>query len=1440
MAENTAEQGQTPQDSNAVDTNQEAMQSLQAELRTLRRENSRLREERSATPSERVSKTLLDRVKAAIPEPFTGKEHSKPINRWLLEMTDYFSALDGVDDALGQKEMVEILKLNLKDYAKDWWWSLSPGKQRSLDTPEKFAEAIEAAFVSADYAERAWEQLNQLRQRGSLTSYVNEFRRLTFLAKGLSEEDKFRRFKFGLSDSTRDLLRANPPHTFDEMIEKCQDISKWHKPSGGDTLEPRRRDRFNAPSRDRYAGPPRDRFNGPTRPYPGPEPRDKPRYPAQSAEQQKRFNDGTCFLCGKAGHLSRNCPNRQAQSGNRTGGRDRVAHVQDDPLPEAHKFVMLEGNLNGKPANILVDTGASLNLVSEDWVRDHALIGTDARATSVKLADGSLVKASSTLANPALSIGVYTGNPELRIAPLKGYEVILGMPWLHEVNATIDIRRRAVSVDLAGQKHRLKGSCCSESELQILLACKDQTTLPTLNRVDELEELDLSQVPPELHQVIQDHRSVFRNELPPELPPKREFDHRIELEDGARPTMGPIYPMSLKENDEIKTQVDKLKELGLVRDSKSPHGSPALLVKKADGSLRMCVDYRSLNKATKKNRYPLPRIRELLDRLEGCKVFTKLDLTAGYHQIRIAQEDVEKTAFRTRYGHFEFLVMPFGLTNAPATFQALMNRIFHPEIDNFVVVYLDDILVFSKNMEEHRAHLARVLEVLKEHQLYAKWKKCSFAQASISYLGHVIDKEGIHTDPDKIKVVRDWKPPKNAQGVRSFLGLANFFRRFIQGFADIAHPLYDLTKKKATFVWQTIHEEAFEKLKQALISAPVVVAPLPGTNFVVMTDASDVAIGAVLLQDQGKGLQVIAFESRKLNPHERNYAVHEKEMLAIVYALRTWRHYLFGEKILVLTDHQSCKYFETQKNLTGRQGRWAELLAEFDKEIRYRPGKYNEVADALSRNPVLNLAAISDVSLNEYTQAIIQGYETDDEIQKTIRMIREGSNGPFQLKDRLLYRGSALVVPNDEALKKMILHEAHNSPTAGHFGARRTYAQVQLRFWWPHMRDELEDYIRQCPECQKNKASTQGPLGPLHSLPSPGKPWESISMDFITGLTKTRTGYDALMVVVDRFTKMVRLCPTTTTATAKDTAKLFVEEVFKFHGMPKDIVSDRDVKFTSRFWTSVFEQLGTQLNFSTSFRPQTDGQTERMNRVIEEVLRSYIGTEHETWDQHLSLVEFAMNNAKSTATGCTPFYLNKGFHPRIPLDGILPFERVEVPDAHQFLDVIQSTIRKAEANIKAANMSSAHQYDKNKRPVLFRVGQMVLLDTKNFTVKDKSLTKKFLGKYAGPYRIVGVHEPLNYELDMPKGWRGHRSFHASLLKAYHGDPPDNQDVEPIHFDDAGEPMYEIESILDKAHRNGHIHYLLKWKGVAEPSWQPYWDLDVNLRKQYTKENQKSG
>ena len=387
-----------------------------------------------------------------------------------------------------------------------------------------------------------------------------------------------------------------------------------------------------------------------------------------------------------------------------------------------------------------------------------------------------------------------------------------------------------------------------------------------------------------------------------------------------------IYRMSPLELEELRKQLDDLLEKGFIKPSKSPFGAPILFVHKKDGGLRMCVDYRALNKITVKNRYPIPRIDDLLDQLNGAKVFSKLDLASGYWQVRIAEGDTHKTAFRSRYGHFEFLVLPFGLTNAPSTFMTLMNQVLRPFLDKFVVVYLDDILIYSKSPEEHAQHVEAVLSALEQHHLYAKASKCQFGMAELDFLGHTISGAGIKVDARKVKAILEWPEPSDAHQLRCFLGLAGFYRRFVNNFSHIAAPLTNITGAKATWRWSEVEAKAFAELKHALTTTPVLATPDFAYPFELYTDASQFAIGATLLQDQGDGLQPIANESRKLNSAERNYPVHELELLAVIHALRTWRCYLEGSKFRVNSDHLNLKYLTTQQNMSWRQARWLETL----------------------------------------------------------------------------------------------------------------------------------------------------------------------------------------------------------------------------------------------------------------------------------------------------------------------------------------------------------------------------------------------------------------------------------------------------------------------------------------------------------------------------------
>ncbi|XP_072064483.1 uncharacterized protein [Arachis hypogaea] len=411
-----------------------------------------------------------------------------------------------------------------------------------------------------------------------------------------------------------------------------------------------------------------------------------------------------------------------------------------------------------------------------------------------------------------------------------------------------------------------------------------------------------------------------------------------------------------------------------------------LLVKKKDGSMRLCVDYRQLNKITVKNKYPLPRIDDLMDQLQGAGVFSKIDLRSGYHQIRVRDEDIPKTAFRTRYGHYEYTVMSFGLTNAPAVFMDYMNRIFHPYLDKFVIVFIDDILVYSKSEEEHADHLRTVLQILRDRKLYAKLSKCEFWKSEVKFLGHVVSKQGIAVDPAKVEAVMNWERPTSVTEIRSFLGLAGYYRRFIKGFSQLALPLTKLTRKDTPFIWTPKCEESFQALKHRLTTAPVLVLPEPSEPFEVYCDASLKGLGCVLMQHQN----VVAYASRQLRPHEMNYPTHDLEIAAVVFALKIWRHYLYGVKFHVFSNHKSLKYLFEQKKLNMRQRRWMELLKDYDFELNYHPGKANVVADALSRKSLYAAwMMLREEELLKAFQELLRAHRDSEALRKVLPAVEQ-------------------------------------------------------------------------------------------------------------------------------------------------------------------------------------------------------------------------------------------------------------------------------------------------------------------------------------------------------------------------------------------------------------------------------------------------------------------
>ncbi|GJR41757.1 putative reverse transcriptase domain-containing protein [Tanacetum coccineum] len=526
---------------------------------------------------------------------------------------------------------------------------------------------------------------------------------------------------------------------------------------------------------------------------------------------------------------------------------------------------------------------------------------------------------------------------------------------------------------------------------------------------------------------LEDFPEVFPEELPG-LPPPRQVEFRIDLIPGAAPVARAPYRLAPSEMKELSKQLQELLEKGFIRPSSSPWGAPVLFVKKKDGSFRMCIDYRELNKLTIKNRYPLPRIDDLVDQLQGSSVYSKIDLRSGYHQLRIREEDIPITAFRTHYGHYEFQVMPFGLTNAPAVFMDLMNRVCKPYLDKFVIVFIDDILIYSKNKEEHGEHLKTILNLLRSEKLYAKFSKCDFWLDSVQFLGHVID--------------------------------SSYYRRFIKEFYLISKPVTKLTQKNKPYVWGDDEEEAFQTLKLKLCSAPILSLPEGSEDFVVYCDASPKGFGAVLMQRE----KVIAYAARQLRKNEENYMTHDLELGAVVFALRLWRHYLYDTKCTVYTDQKSLQYILDQKELNIRQRRWIELLSDYDCVILYHPRKANVVADALSRKdkePIRVRALVVTVHNNLPEQ--IRNAQV--EACKEENIGAEGFHGegePFEVRsDGTKCLKGRLWLPLFRGLRGLIMLESHKLKYSIHPGSDKMYHDLRKLYWWPNMKADIATYVRE-------------------------------------------------------------------------------------------------------------------------------------------------------------------------------------------------------------------------------------------------------------------------------------------------------------------------------------------------------------------------------------------
>ncbi|KAH9680016.1 Endonuclease [Citrus sinensis] len=916
-----------------------------------------------------------------------------------------------------------------------------------------------------------------------------------------------------------------------------------------------------------------------------------------------------------------------------------------------------------------------------------------------------------------------------------------------KIEKNIVERKERQQVNLFAKESEVKRAFFSKQPIVVLL-CKEACLHTNEHN---------SSLPSAIVTLLQDFDDVFPNEVPNGLPPIRGIEHQIDFVPGATIPNRPAYRSNPEETKELQRQVEELLEKGYVRESMSPCAVPVLLVPKKDGTWRMCVDCRAINKISVKYRHPIPRLDDMLDELHGSCVFSKIDLKSGYHQIRIREGDEWKTAFKTKYGLYEWLVMPFGLSNAPSTFMRLMNHVLRAFIGKFVVVYFDDILIYSKGLDEHIEHLQSVLTVLRKEKLYANLKKCSFCTNQIVFLGYVVSAKGIEVDEEKVKAIKEWPTPKSVSEVRSFHGLASFYRRFVKDFSTLAAPLTEIVKKHVGFKWGSEQERAFNLIKEKLVSAPLLALPDFTKTFEIECDASGIGIGAVLMQEG----RPIAYFSEKLSGAALNYPTYDKEMYALVRALETWQHYLLPKEFVIHTDHESLKHLKGQGKLHKRHAKWVEFIEPFPYVIKYKQGKENVVADALSRRYALISTLNAKLLGFEYIKEL---YVNDPDFANVFNACEKVAFGKFYRHDGLLFRENKLCVPHS-SLRELLVREAHGGGLMGHFGIAKTLDVLKEHFFWPHMKRDVERICEKCITCKHAKSRIL-PHGLYNPLPIPSEPWVDISMDFVLGLPRSKRGSDSIFVVVDRFLKMAHFIPCHKTDDATNIANLFFKEIVRLHGVPRSIVSDRDAKFLSHFWKTLWGKLGTKLLFSTTCHPQTDGQTEVVNRTLSTLLRAIIQKNLKTWEECLPHVEFAYNRTVHSATKFSPFEIVYGFNPLTPLD-LLPLpinERASI-DGKKKAEFVKQLHERTHQHIEKRTEQYATQANKGRKQVVFQPGDWVWVHMRKerFPAQRRS---KLLPRGDGPFQVVARINDNAYKLDLPGEYNVSATFNVSDLSPF--------------------------------------------------------------------------